>query len=53
MGIPLHVGRINLRLFEPLLFRVQKKLAGWKSKLLSFGEKIILIKHVLTSGGGT
>lgn len=38
-----------LHMFEPLLAEVQKKLAGWKSKLLSFGGKIVLTKHVLNS----
>lgn len=49
LGVPLHVGRLTIRLFDPLIIKVQKRLAGWKSKILSFGEKIILIKHVLSS----
>lgn len=49
LGMPLYVGRKTLNMFDPLLAKVQKKLAGWKSKLLSFGGKLILIKHVLHS----
>ncbi|KAG6658115.1 hypothetical protein CIPAW_04G137600 [Carya illinoinensis] len=49
LGVPLHVGRMTIRLFEPLLLKLQKKLAGWKSNILSFGGKIILLKHVLSS----
>ncbi|KAG2720837.1 hypothetical protein I3760_02G052600 [Carya illinoinensis] len=49
LGVPLHVGRMTIKLFEPLLLKLQKKLAGWKSNILSFGGKIILLKHVLSS----
>lgn len=38
-------------MFDPLLVIIQKKLTGWKSKLLSSGGKIILIKHGLNSMG--
>lgn len=48
-GVPLYVGRMKIWMFDPLLAKVLKKLAGWKSKLLSFGGKIILLKHVLNS----
>ncbi|KAG6629785.1 hypothetical protein CIPAW_14G109400 [Carya illinoinensis] len=36
-------------MFDPFLAKVQKKVVGWKSKILSFGGKIVLIKHVLNS----
>lgn len=49
LGVALHVKRLRLRMFDPFLAKVQKKLAGWKSKLLSFGGKIMLLKHVLNS----
>lgn len=48
LGMPLYVGR-TLNMFDPLLAKVQKKLADWKSKLLSFGGKLILMKHVRSS----
>lgn len=35
--------------FSDLLVTYEKKLAGWKRKLLSPGGRIILIKHVLQS----
>ncbi|KAG6707971.1 hypothetical protein I3842_06G057300 [Carya illinoinensis] len=49
LRVPLHVGWITIKLFEPLLLKLQKKLASWKSNILSFGGKIILLKHVLSS----
>lgn len=36
-------------MFEPLMDKIQKKLAGWKGRLLSFGGEITLIKYVLCS----
>ncbi|KAG6707860.1 hypothetical protein I3842_06G053300 [Carya illinoinensis] len=36
-------------MFNPLFYKIQKKLAGWKSKLLSYGGNIILIKHILNT----
>lgn len=49
LGLPLYVGHMRNNMFDPFLARVQKKVVGWKSKLLSFGGKIVLIKHVLNS----
>lgn len=43
LGIPLYVGHLKISLFDGFLARIQKKLAGWKSKILSFGGKIILL----------
>ncbi|KAF5475433.1 hypothetical protein F2P56_007238 [Juglans regia] len=47
LGVPLFAGVLKIRMVDPLLAKVQKKLSGWKSKVLSFGGKIVLIKHVL------
>lgn len=49
IGVPLHVGRLTTRLFNSLILKLQKKLVGWKSNILSFGGKITLSKHVLSS----
>ncbi|XP_042962423.1 uncharacterized protein LOC122296687 [Carya illinoinensis] len=49
LGVPLYLGRLKISLFDGNLARIQKKLAGWKSKMLSFGGKILLLRHVLNS----
>lgn len=49
LGIPSHVGRVRIGMFDPLITKVHKTLAGWKGRLVSFGGKLILIKHVLSS----
>jgi hypothetical protein len=49
LGVPLYTGRLMKYMFEPMMDKIQKKLAGWKGRLLSFGGKITLIKHVLCS----
>ncbi|XP_042964506.1 uncharacterized protein LOC122298703 [Carya illinoinensis] len=49
LGVPLYLGRLKISLFDGILARIQKKLAGWKSKMLSFGGKILLLRHVLNS----
>lgn len=35
--------------FAPLCEKIERKVAGWKSKLLSFGGKVTLIKHVIST----
>ena len=49
LGEPLYSGRLTTRLFDELMGQIQRRLAGWKSKLLSQGGKLILLKHVLSS----
>ena len=47
LGCNLYVGRKKFQFFEDMVFKVEKKLAGWKGRLLSPGGRLILIKHVL------
>lgn len=47
LGCPLYIRRNSKTMFYPLLTKIQEKLSGWKSKLLSHGAKLVLIKHVL------
>lgn len=42
-------GRKQKEYFEGLMKKVTASVHSWKSKLLSFGGKYILVKHVLQS----
>ena len=46
LGLPSIIGRSKSLIFVEIKEKVCKKLAGWKSKLLSLGGKEILIKAV-------
>ncbi|KAG2674106.1 hypothetical protein I3760_13G120400 [Carya illinoinensis] len=48
LGVPLVEGRLTSRVLEPLIEKIQKKVAGWKLHLLSQGGRLTLIKHVLS-----
>ncbi|GAU46950.1 hypothetical protein TSUD_180540 [Trifolium subterraneum] len=39
----------RLGFWEPVLTRIQNRLSGWKSRFLSFGGRLVLLKSVLTS----
>lgn len=49
LGAPVIRGRRKICFFEHLISRIEKKIASWKGKLLSFGGKLTLIKHVLSA----
>ncbi|XP_042966705.1 uncharacterized protein LOC122300257 [Carya illinoinensis] len=49
LGAPIVDGRLKIRHFMLLLERVEKKLTGWKSRLLSQGCRLILLRRVFSS----
>lgn len=49
LGVPLCRGRIKASYFQPIIDKIQSRVSGWFSKLLSFGGKIILLRYVLSS----
>lgn len=49
LGCQLFVGRKKTAYFNEIIFKLEKKLAGWKGKLLTSGGRLTLIKHVLQS----
>ena len=49
LGAPLIIGTSKRQHFNQLLERFLSKLSGWKSRLLSFAGRRILLRHVLNS----
>ncbi|KAF3787636.1 hypothetical protein EJ110_NYTH22739 [Nymphaea thermarum] len=39
LGLPLFVGKLSFQLCQPLVLKVQRKLASWKASLLSFAGR--------------
>ncbi|GAU22739.1 hypothetical protein TSUD_138630 [Trifolium subterraneum] len=49
LGLPIGGDLRRLGFWEPLLARLKNRLSGWKSRFLSFGGRLTLLKSVLTS----
>jgi hypothetical protein len=49
LGLPIGGDPRRLSFWELLINRIQSRLSGWKSKHLSFGGRLILLKSVLSS----
>lgn len=49
LGVPIVTSKLKVADLEELLIKVQKKISGWKMRLLSGGGRVILSRHVLSS----
>ena len=49
LGIPIHFRRLTNSEWKRIEDRFEKKLASWAGKLLSYGDRLILINSVLSS----
>lgn len=47
LGCPIYFGRKRIVYFNNMVAKVSKRLQRWQGKLLSYGEKVVLIKSVL------
>jgi hypothetical protein len=49
LGLPIGGDSRRLSFWEPVVARIRNRLSGWKSRFLSFGGRLVLLKSVLTS----
>ncbi|CAJ2635027.1 unnamed protein product [Trifolium pratense] len=49
LGLQIGGDPRRLMFWEPVLSRIKNRLSGWKSRFLSFGGRLVLLKSVLTS----
>ncbi|XP_015166827.1 uncharacterized protein [Solanum tuberosum] len=49
LGCQLFIGKPRLTYFSDLINKIVNRITGWQSKMLSYGGKSTLIKHVLQS----
>ena len=49
LGLPIGGDPRKLDLWKPILNSIHSRLSNWKSKFLSFGGRLILLKYVLSS----
>lgn len=49
LDCPIYQGREIISLFDGLLSKIIKRSSGWQGKMLYYGDKLILIKHVFQS----
>ena len=49
LGCPLYIGGQRIAYFSNTVEKIIKKITGWQAKILNFGGKVTLVKHVLQS----
>jgi hypothetical protein len=49
LGVPIHYRRLRNFEWNPMENRFASKLGCWKGKLLSYGDRLVLVNSVLTS----
>jgi hypothetical protein len=49
LGIPIHYRKLLNKEWKPVEDRFEEKLGSWIGKLLSYGDRLVLINSVLTS----
>ena len=49
LGCPLYIGGQRIIYFSGMVEKIIKRIAGWQAKILNFGGKVTLVKHLLQS----
>jgi hypothetical protein len=49
LGLPIGGDARRLSFWDPVVNKIRSQLSGWKSRFLSYGGRLVLLKSVLTS----
>ncbi|KAH9750080.1 zf-RVT domain-containing protein [Citrus sinensis] len=49
LGCPIFTGCLKISYFDDMVRKVREMISGWANRLLTFGGKLILIRHVLSA----
>jgi hypothetical protein len=49
LGVPLHHEKLRREDIQPIIDKIMKRISGWKGRLLSYGDRLTLLKACLTS----
>jgi hypothetical protein len=49
LGVPLHYEKLRREDIQPVVDKIMKRISGWKSRLLSYGARLVLLKACLAS----
>ena len=49
LGLPLVEGQMTIREWQPVLEAMERRLGGWRARLLSRGGRLVLLKAVLSA----
>ena len=49
LGLPLVGGRLSSREWQPVVATMERRLGGWRARLLSRGGRLVLLKAVLSA----
>ena len=49
LGLPMHTRKLSNKDWQTIENRIEKKLSGWKGKLLLVGGRLVLINSMLSS----
>ena len=49
LGLPLSIRKPTKAQFQPIILAIHNRIASWKSNLLSYGGRLVLVKSVLSA----
>ncbi|XP_055814323.1 uncharacterized protein LOC129883750 [Solanum dulcamara] len=47
LGCPIYIGRQRVIYYSDLISKIVNRITGWQAKILSYGGRVVLVKHVI------